>query len=419
MGVTRMTAEITQFVSPAPDSLPSELTALAILRTDAVRVELADALRRCKGVTLDIVAVPPTGIAICNLIFAEVNPDDTADLAKLAELKAVYGERNCAVVAVTEAVSPQSVIRAIRAGARDVLMRPVHHDEINALIERARQDMGEACPSQGGLGRILTFAHVAGGSGATTLAVNAAGSITRACQGSDVCIIDLDVQFGSVASLLDMPAASPLDGLVADPGRLDREMLENMMMRHPSGVHVLTAPRLPMPLEALNASLISDILDIARRHYRYVIVDLPHSLTSWSEVVFRKSSVIYVVTQVTIPAVHQLKKFFDLLREENLDDMPFKVVVNRHQGAFAKTSDISIAQVEHAIGRSVDFRVPNDYELVSGSLNHGKPVINASKTSKFSVALEGMLRDSLFRNGVSQPPVKQARSLLPRLRFGG
>src|SRR3989304_9599789 len=171
-------------------------------------------------------------------------------------------------------------------------------------------------------------------------------------------------------------------------------MLNGMMMRHSSGLLVLTAPEVPMPMEAVSRELIDQILQIAQRQYEYVVVDMPQTLTQWTDTVFRKSRVIYVVMQMTVPGIRQLKRWFSVMEQEGMGGLPIKVVVNRHTSfGGAGNNDISIAQASEALGRKIDFVIPNDYALISNSLNQGLPAAIISPKSKFVCQLTTRLHE--------------------------
>jgi pilus assembly protein CpaE len=244
-------------------------------------------------------------------------------------------------------------------------------------------------------------------------------ALAQRCQGGDVCLLDFDIQYGAAASQLDIPPASPIRDLVQDPDRLDREMLESMMIRHSSGLRVLTAPRLPLPFDAFNSEIVSRILETAQRHHRFVVVDLPHTLTAWSDTVMRRSNTIYLVTQLGVPAAHQLKKFYDVLVEEHLDDLPIRLVVNRQQGPLSKGADISAAQIERVVGRSVHHNIPNDYSSVMASLNQGKPVMMENKSCRFAQSIREMLQDVTGPQFFDEKRAATGLGALSQKLFGG
>lgn len=394
------------------------LKAIAFPRSEASREELVRRLREISGISLQIAPNREPGAIDADIAFVDVDISSAEDLAFIGRLKMASGH-SIDVVAITNAASPQDVMSAVRAGAEDVLVRPIDPKEARNVLDRLTAHRARKRPQTAPRATLIAFAHAAGGAGATTIAVNAAIALAERCKSGEVCLLDFDIQYGAVASHLDIPPASPIRDLVQDPDRLDREMLEGMMTRHASGLRVLTAPRLPLPFEAFNPAIVTRILETAQRHHRFVLVDLPQTLTPWTDAVLRRSSTIYVLTQQGVPAVHQLRKFFDVLIEEHLDDLPLRLVVNRQQGPLGKTADVSSAQIERAIGRPVNHYIPNDYGQIMPSLNQGKPAVMQSRTSRFAQSIRTMLLDVTGDDFFDDKRGTGGLSALSQKLFGG
>ena len=238
---------------------------------------------------------------------------------------------------------------------------------------------------------LIVFMHVTGGAGATTLAVNTACSL--AAPRRNCCLIDLDVQFGGVASLMDLQPQPALQALMQDPRRLERVTLESMLVRHNTGVHVLTAPRVPIPLHGLKASAIGDLMKMAAGRFTYVVVDLPLALTTWTDAVLRPARFIYLVTPLTVQAAHRVARVLHLMKQQDLALLPIKIVANRYNSA--GDNAIGPKQFAKAIGRDVDHLLPNDYHLVLQSHNQGVPAVKLAPKAKLSLAIAKMLADDL------------------------
>jgi pilus assembly protein CpaE len=244
---------------------------------------------------------------------------------------------------------------------------------------------------------------LSGGSGATTLAVNTACALARTPGTKQSCLIDLDVQFGNAASLLDLPSTSPVQEFIDDPGRLDEAMLEGMMLRHQTGLHVLTAPRTLMPLSAYSTDGIRTLINVAKRNFEFVVVDLPVVLAPWTDGVLKSATVIYLIANMSVPSAHRVIKFFELLREEGVNHLAIKLVANRAPRVGRQGNDITVAQFEKAVGRKVDHAIPNDYSLISLSHGQGRPAVRLKPNSPFTLALTDMLAADFGKETVNQP----------------
>src|SRR5262249_24676593 len=328
---------------------------------------------------------------------------NTEDMALIRDLRKVPGLENTPVVAIIDRVADHAPLRVMRAGANDVLVKPVDVKEAREVFSRVMEYPKAHRPGAASLGKAIVFMHLAGGAGATTLAVNAAVALARVPGSRDVSLLDLDIQFGNAASLLDVPNFSPVQDFIDDPARLDEQMLDSMMLTHASGLRVLTAPRALVPLTAYAPEGIKNMLDLARRRYGYTILDLPVTLAPWTDAVLRSASVIYLVAGLSVPSAHRVVKFLDLLREENISDLPLKIVANRYRPGNRKGSDVTVSQFERATGKKVDYLIPNDYSLISMSHGQGKPAVRLDPNGPFTSALREMLSADLGKNLFAKP----------------
>ena len=382
---------------------------LRIVLIAGERLETADvqaSLAKLPGTVVDVV---PTlarlslavqkGSAPPDLLLVDIDSDD---MALLRDVRKVPGMADVPIVALTERSNAQGPLRAMRAGATDVLLKPIDIEDAREIFERVMDVRKRSRADAAVSGRAIAFTHLSGGVGATTLAVNSAVALARTPHLKSTCLLDLDIQFGNTASLLDLPTTSPVQELVDDPARLDEAMLESMMLRHQTGLQVLTSPRTLMPLTAYGADGVRSLIDLAKQHYSFVVLDLPVALTPWTDTALRSVSVIYLVTEISVPSAHRLVKFFSLLNEEGVKDLPLKVVANRHHRAGQRSSDITVSQFEKATGHKVDYMIPNDYSLISLSHGQGRPAVRLKPSSAFTLALTEMLSTDLGQDAVEQ-----------------
>src|SRR5262245_29790215 len=163
-----------------------------------------------------------------DVLLVDVNADNPDDLALIRDLRKVSGIGDTPIVAVTGRSTAQSPLRAMRAGASDVLLKPIEAEDAREIFARVIEARRASQQSTAAVGKAIAFMHLSGGAGATTLAVNAAVALARTPRAKQTCLVDLDIQFGNAASLLDLPSTSPVQDFMDDPSRLDESMLESM-----------------------------------------------------------------------------------------------------------------------------------------------------------------------------------------------
>ncbi|HWD49791.1 MAG TPA: response regulator [Rhizomicrobium sp.] len=383
----------------APASRTPSANVLAFVNSEEGRTELLASLAALENIAVQAhIRGSGDDLALLqedrrpNLILADIDTTVQEDLDFLKRLKAA--SPGLPIIVVTERSSDTAGVKAFRAGADDVLFKPLDIQETKDIFLRFARDWRLLSGADAKLGGAIAFMHVTGGAGATTLAINTASLLAEHAKDGETCLIDFDIQYGNVASLLDLQNLSPIAELIDDPGRLDREMLENMVVLHTNGVKVLTAPKHPFPLNAYSSETVGKILDIAKKRFAHVVIDLPVALTSWTDIVLKEAELVYLVCNPNVASVHRLAQFMWLLEQEELNQLPIRIVLNRNNFV-ARSGDISVGQFEGAVGRSVSHVIPNDYALVSQSHSEGRPAINLKPNSKFAESVASLVEQDL------------------------
>jgi len=331
-----------------------------------------------------------------DLLLVDAERGTPEDIDFIRRLKANDNSKLLPVIALVERGGGHAKLEATTAGADAVIEKPVAGCDLREILSQPHPGLPEGGGRSKAQPKVVVFMHMTGGAGATTLAVNLSCALSQATPHQETCLLDLDLQFGSCDSFLDLAHASPMAGFIEDPSRLDSTMLDSMMAQHPSGLRVLTSPDLPMPLEALTPAAVDTLLRITQQHYQNIVVDMPATLTRWTDTVLKAATVVYLVTATTVPAAQRLTKFLTLLRREKLTHLPIKIVVNRSGSSTKNRAEISLAEFSKVIGKAPDHLIPNDYALVSLSQNQGTPALRLKPKSEFSLAVHKMADQDVY-----------------------
>jgi pilus assembly protein CpaE len=389
------------------DMVTAGLRVLAIVRTPELAQVLNTTLGRANGTRLDVRVgdVKRLGVALVlaerpDAVLLDIDPEDPEDWEVISQVKHHQALAGVPVLATADKITSASIRRLLRDGVDDFVPQPPTAADIMEALESAQRKIrGSRRPAEG-QGRIVTFVRAAGGMGATTLAVHGALSLLGDNDAKErggkqsVCLLDLDLQFGTTALSLDLVPSDGLLEIMRTPSRLDGALLRGAMVPHSSGLHVLTAPRAPVPLDALNPAMCARILEVARHEFAYVVVDTPPSLTTWTESLLALSDVIYLVAQLTLPALAQARRLLDALEDEGHYDDVIRVVLNRYRKQrFGQ--DLGMAQAEKVLNRKVQHLITNDYGLVTRALNEGVSMYHVKRRSAIGEDIATMVGDVL------------------------
>ncbi len=292
-----------------------------------------------------------------------------------------------AIFLSTDQFNPDTLVRAMRVGVQEVLRKPLDRAALTAAVER----IAVMAARKGGAGRtrsVLTVFSNKGGVGCSTLATNLAMSLRRQT-GAEVVIADLDYQSGDVASMLGLVPQRSLSDVIAS-GRLDSASLQDAMIRHSSGVSVLSQPDQMDHAEALTPPQAAAILDVLGATYDYVVLDAPHFFNDAALEIFDRSSRVLLVTELSIPCVRAARRSLDVFQRLNYLVVPdrLQLVVNRR----SERSAITPAQVVETLGMPIAHSIVNDYAAVSESINLGHPLCLESPVSRAGRDIDGIVR---------------------------
>jgi pilus assembly protein CpaE len=241
--------------------------------------------------------------------------------------------------------------------------------------------------------RLILVAKARGGAGATSVAVNLAVELARKrglFRGSPprrVAIVDLDVQFGNVASLLDLEDRGGMLALLRMTGEPDAQAVRNALLAHRSGLRVLAAPRSAIPLEALDADRIEAILAALMAEFDYVVVDLPPVLIIWMEPLLRRACRMLMVCDLTVPSVASARRVIDLMREDN-PALPVEILISREtKPLFQRRIH---REASKALGLPLAHWLPDEPKLSRIALDRGEPLALLAPRSPWAKAIRDL-----------------------------
>lgn len=311
----------------------------------------------------------------------QVDADSAASLKRFQKLaKSV----DVPLIAVSHE-PPLALVRTLlRSGARDVIPLPLTVKDVETVLENLAESAPE--PVEAPVlapAKLVSFIKSVGGVGATSLLTQLAIRFAEreAKRGREVCIIDLDVQFGDCAFQLGLKPKLSIVDLFEAGTRLDGDLLRATTVEHDSGLKVIAAPLDMMPLEGVPGDSLLEIVDTAAREFGTVFVDLPSDWTNWSLSVVARSEVVILVTELTVTALNRARRQLDLFKSQELE-VDVKVVVNRFSRTMART--VSLADARRALGRDIDFTISNDFPLMRSAIDRGIPIDHIKRKSSLA-----------------------------------
>ena len=330
-----------------------------MLRSGAIPVGVIDDRVSRDGTAPDVIIVDARG-------------DSSSAMATIERLRA--GATSASIFAVALLPDPDMILHAMRAGANEYFTWPPAEEPFHGAIRRtaARREtvLGQRPPAS-----TIVFFGAKGGAGTTTMAVNTGVELARLTKKSTV-VVDLKAGLGEVALFLGVrPRFTVLDA-IDNLHRLDREFLKELVVKHKSGLDILSGSEHFDRPGASDASAIEELLRLLAREYDYIAIDAGSQINSCTVTALYSADQMFLIANPDVPSVRNAQRLLDRVRQLGACGERVRVVLNRAAEPFP----IPLKQIESALGHPIHQMFPSDYKTVSTALNSGVPLTLAGNS---------------------------------------
>ncbi len=340
------------------------------------------------------------------LVIMQLNPVNEA-LAATEKIKTEHPQITVYLTGMD--LDAEVILQAMRAGASELLARPVNGVDISAAVKKLSGRLQQESAASRQAGKIVTVFSNKGGVGTTTVATNLAVALAKET-GEQVVIADLDLQLGDVALFLNMRPRYTIVDVVSRGPNLDPSSVHSALVRHESGVYLLGEPPRPEDADTISADQVGQVLSHLRRMFPFVVVDTTHSFEDRTIEVLDISDLILLVVLLDLPNIRNVQRCLDIFnRLPGYTADKVRLVVNRYMPDL----QIGIPHVERTLKTEVYWKIPNDYGRVINAINSGAPLAQADGGSPLSFSFK-----NLARNVAGLPILKPEDKPKKAKRFG-
>ena len=352
------------------------------LRADLARILVAHQLRFVDGAPDAITQAlsSATGPAALSRIPSDSVPEllivdgaatEPALVERLEEITTSHPQ--IGVVLLSAAATSDTLLRAMRAGIREVISTPLADGALEAAVSRLAAK--RAGTHAGAPGKILAFIGCKGGCGATFLATNLACQLG---EGSSVLLIDLNLQFGDALSFAhDGKPTVTLADVARDIGRLDASLLALSSVRVAPGCSILAAPDDPGQAIDITPAHIDAILSVAAQQYDFVVLDLGRALNPVSIAALDRAHRIYPVLEAGLGAIRNAGTLVEAFAALGYAGEKVELILNR----FDSRAHITPDDIKRSVGVVTLRTIPNSYREVATSIQHGELLVRSARAN--------------------------------------
>jgi pilus assembly protein CpaE len=398
---------------------------ILLIDADAESAETISTALTNVGYTVTTATDPDDGfakVADHQLAIIDVVSGEKTPIELCREIRGTPALAGIPILCVGQSDDVEDRIRFLEAGADDVMAKPFDSRELEARVEalllrfQRSKDL-QAVVSADGITvsrqrRTVAVHSPRGGVGTTTIATNVAMVMARR-KPDRVVLVDLHLQFGQVATHLNVEAKQTLADVARDEAAMtEPELLRTYAARHDSGLHVLAAPTSPELAELITAQHVDRILTTLLESYDLIVIDAGSWLDERTMTAFEHAETVIFAVSPEISALKALTGLLEYLNEAGSVAAKSTFVLNNQ---FAREI-LKLRDVESALGTKITSELPYDPFIYLKSVNAGVPVVLSEPRSVAAERFAKLATAAFGSDGVVVPEGAETKR---QRRLGG
>ena len=343
-----------------------------------------------------------------------VDDDDEQDIELIIRVIEQAKAKGVKVILIAEDVSPPILHRLLNAGTDDFVPYPLPEQAFHQSVERIRAGLSisdapaaapapapaaaadspapaateqtapaQIPPTTSQMGDRVVFAvqSLSGGTGATTLAVNLAWELATVDKKNppSVCLIDLDLQFGSTSTYLDLTRRDVIFEVLSDAQTMDVVAFKQALQTHEGKLSVFTAPADLLPLDLIGPEEVEALLKLAQECFDVVIIDMPTTIVQWTETVLNAADVFFTTLELDMRSAQNAMRFIKVLQAEDLPIDKVHYVLNRAPKGLDMGGRGRVKRLAESLGIELNTLLPDGAKQVTQACDHGAPLAEFAK----------------------------------------
>lgn len=319
-----------------------------------------------------------------------IDEEDEDSLGLLGEIIKQAKAHEINVILIAEDVTPAALHQLLRNGADEFVPYPLPEGELQQALDRLRaasqpqpapeEQTARLTSGSDKLGAVFVCHGMSGGTGSTTLAVNLAWELAllNRTDTPSVCLLDLDLQFGSASTFLDLTRREAVFEMLSDTDTMDEEIFGQSLLTFGDKLQVLTAPADMIPLDLISAEDVQRVINMARAHFDYVVIDMPSTLVQWTETVLGAAHLYFTTLELDMRSAQNTLRFKRALQSEDLPIEKLRYVLNRAPKFTDLGGKSRVKRLAESLDISIEVQLPDGGKPITQGADHGLPLASSS-----------------------------------------
>ena len=322
-----------------------------------------------------------------NLIISDVMMPEMTGHEFIHHVRADPTTAHLPIILLTANDEISDKVAGFTAGADDYLLKSVSPTELELRVKALLTRRQVSSPTQPRTeAKTITVFSLRGGVGTTSLAVNLSIALAQ-LWGIQVPLLDLALKNGHCSMMLNVKPNATLTSLAAwEDDSIEVETIENLLLKHKSGVKLLAAPVSPVEAELITPATVDLPWPYLRASYPFLIIDGGSHLVEPVLTVLERTQVILLLLAPELASIKAAIDAMQVFEQLGYDPEHVLPVIN----CTFPNHGLPQNKIEAALGRQAASVIPYDPNIFVQAINTGQPAMSANPNSPAGQAMAGL-----------------------------
>lgn len=304
-----------------------------------------------------------------------------------------------AIVALLSESEMVNLDRVVLSGARAFLQYPFQSEKLVIIINRVLEllERHQNSPTESDVmentinaKNTYTVFSPKGGAGTTTVAINLAIGLQKELK-EDVLLIDGKHLFGHVALFLNLFTGNSITDLIAHAGKLDQQLIKQVVEQHASGVYVLPSPNSITQAQGIKPENLFKVVQSLQEVFPNIIIDGGNYLDENTVTYMDSSDKILLVLNPDLASMRDARQFLEIASTLSYPKEKVLFLLN----LVGRKADVKSEEIESILKMKIFGKIPADENLALSCLNEGVPIMMKKPRHPISRAYSDITKDLL------------------------